>query len=376
MRDTRVRAILLVLFLSLPGLISFVFPQRLPEPQATASGFRIHRGTNISHWLSQSRRRGAERKLFFQKRDVAFIASSGFDHIRIPIDEEQMFDPEGRPEEEAFLLLESALEWSSEYNLRVIVDLHILRSHHFNEGEKPLWTDPAAQDRFLDCWKILSKRIGHWPASMVAYELMNEPVADDPEDWNQLVARAIGVVRKLEPSRPLVIGSNRWQTVDTFDQLRIPPGDRNIVLSFHFYTPMPLTHYKARWTKVGEYSGPVRYPGLVVADRDMIGLPEDLIEAIGDKRKYNRRELLELLKKPLAMARRTRLPLYCGEWGCLPSAPREDRLRWYTDMRLNLEQSGAAWATWDYKGAFGIVDDEGKPDLELIRILTGALPSP
>lgn len=376
MRDKRVRMILLAFLFALPGLISFGFPQRLPEPRATASGFQVRRGTNISHWLSQSRRRGAERKLFFQKRDVAFIAGSGFDHIRIPIDEEQMFDEEGRPEEEAFLLLESALEWSNEYNLRVIVDLHILRSHHFNEGEKPLWTDPAAQERFLDCWKILSKRIGHWPASMVAYELMNEPVADDPEDWNKLVARAIGVVRKLEPNRPLVIGSNRWQTVDTFDQLRIPPGDRNIILSFHFYTPMPLTHYRASWTKVGEYSGPVRYPGLVVADRDMIGLPDDLVEAIGDKRKYNRRELLELFKSPLAMARRTHLPLYCGEWGCLPSVPREDRLRWYTDMRLNLEQSGIAWATWDYKGAFGIVDNEGKPDPELIRVLTGALPLP
>jgi endoglucanase len=85
----------------------------------------------------------------------------------------------------------------------------------------------------------------------VAYELMNEPVADDPSDWNRLVARAVRAVREREPQRTLVIGSNRWQSADTFDRLRLPEGDRNVLLSFHFYTPMPLTHYGAGWTKVG-----------------------------------------------------------------------------------------------------------------------------
>jgi len=48
--------------------------------------FAIRRGTNISHWLSQSGRRGQERARFFVEKDVELIASLGFDHIRLPID--------------------------------------------------------------------------------------------------------------------------------------------------------------------------------------------------------------------------------------------------------------------------------------------------
>jgi endoglucanase len=50
--------------------------------------FEIRRGTNISHWLSQSRARGAERRAWFTEDDVQRIAGWGFDHIRLPIDEE------------------------------------------------------------------------------------------------------------------------------------------------------------------------------------------------------------------------------------------------------------------------------------------------
>ena len=52
---------------------------------------RIHRGVNIAHWLSQSDARGERRASFFVEEDVRRIAEWGFDHVRIPIDEEQMF---------------------------------------------------------------------------------------------------------------------------------------------------------------------------------------------------------------------------------------------------------------------------------------------
>ena len=252
-----------------------------PLAAGTPNGFAVRRGTNVSHWLSQSKRRGEERRRFFTREDVALAAQLGFDHLRLPVDEEQLFDEAGRPVEEAFSLLDAALDWCAEHRLRAIVDLHILRSHHFNEGEKPLWTDPAAQERFLDLWRQLSARLSRRPLDQVAYELMNEPVADDPEEWNRLVARAVRTVRALEPRRTLVIGSNRWQSADTFDPLRVPVGDPNILLSFHFYTPMALTHYGAGWTKAGEYKGPVRYPGEVVAQADLAGLPADLVDAVG-----------------------------------------------------------------------------------------------
>ena len=58
--------------------------------------FTVKRGTNISHWLSQSNQRGQARKTFFTAEDVKRIAGWGFDHIRLPIDEEQMWDDHGQ----------------------------------------------------------------------------------------------------------------------------------------------------------------------------------------------------------------------------------------------------------------------------------------
>jgi endoglucanase len=342
-----------------------------PLAAGTANGFAVKRGTNVSHWLSQSQRRSEERRQWFTAEDVKLVAKLGFDHLRLPVDEEQLWDEAGQPQEEAFALLDAALDWCAASRLRAIVDLHILRSHHFNEGTKPLWRESAAQERFLEVWRQLSVRLAKRPNEQVAYEVMNEPVADDPEVWNSLLARSVAVIRQREPQRTIVIGSNMWQSADTFDRLRIPTGDPNILLSFHSYTPMPLTHYGASWTKVGEYKGAVRYPGEVVADADLAGLPADLLGAIGKHRYFDRSVLEEQIAKPIAVARATGLPLYCGEWGALPSVPRADRLRWYTDFRAVLEKYGIGWATWDYKGGFGLVSGTRSLDQGLLDVLVG-----
>jgi endoglucanase len=199
---------------------------------------------------------------------------------------------------------------------------------------------------------------------------MNEPVADDPELWNRLVEKAVHVIREAEPRRVIVIGSNRWQSTDTFDALRVPASDPNILLSFHFYEPFALTHHKAGWTAIKGYAGPVRYPGVVVEEKDTAGLDGATVEALrGSMRRWGREELESRLAKPLAQARETGLPLYCGEWGALPTVPRKDRLRWYRDLRSVLEGAGIGWANWDWKGGFGIVGRDGHVDKGLVQAL-------
>jgi len=95
------------------------------QQQESNTLFEIHRGTNIAHWLSQSERRGEERAGFFTQKDIAFIDSVGFDHIRLPVDEEQLWDETGKRHEDAFSLLTNCLTWCSDAGLRVVLDLHI-----------------------------------------------------------------------------------------------------------------------------------------------------------------------------------------------------------------------------------------------------------
>jgi endoglucanase len=328
---------------------------------ASDKPFTIKRGTNIAHWLSQSDRRGEERAAFFTRKDIDYILAAGFDHIRLPVDEEQLWDERGKRDTAAFTLLKNSLAWCQDVSLRAVVDLHILRSHHFNKKEKPLWTVPAEQEKFIGLWKDLSGFLHEWPHGMVAYELMNEPVADDPEQWNTLVAKLMDSIRQWEPERTIVIGSNRWQSADTFDRLRIPKNDAHILLSFHFYEPFFLTHYQASWTKLKDFKGDVNYPGQIVLHSK---LPEH-------QRVYNRDTLLKMMRKPLHLADSLKLPLYCGEFGVIDKAPREAKLAWYRDMVSIFEAHGIAYANWNYKaGSFGIVDKELKPDLLMVKILT------
>ncbi len=179
----------------------------MPNP----SGFVILRGINLSHWLSQDFG-WAPREEFLKPEDLAELGRLGFDHVRLPIDEKELWHPDGKPNEAEFDRLLRGIGWCRDAGLRVVVDLHTVRSHHFNAvnegGVNTLWTDDIAQSRFLGLWRELSARLKHLPISDVAYEFLNEPVADDSEDWNRLVGRAHALLRELEPDRVLLVGSN------------------------------------------------------------------------------------------------------------------------------------------------------------------------
>jgi endoglucanase len=305
-----------------------------------SDNFAIHRGINLSHFLSQSDKRGDVRESFIQREDIVFIKSQGFDHVRLPVDEEQLWTENGEMEPEAFRLLHLTLSWCQEVDLRVIVDLHTLRSHHFNaahDGKKnTLFTDDAAVILLAQFWKDLTNELKAYPIDFLAYEILNEPVADDHEDWNRVANHALKEVRKSEKDRWIIIGANRWQSVDLVDKLNLPEEDRRIILGFHFYTPMILTHYRAYWSYIGPYDGPVQYPGVTVLKEDadqfrtQPGFENFDIEDAGLT--FNREVLESKLECALAFSTKTKRPLYCGEFGCYAKSPREDHLRWSRDF--------------------------------------------
>ncbi len=323
--------------------------------------FTIGRGTNISHWLSQSQRRGAERKAWFTEEDVERIAGLGFDHIRLPVDEVQLWDDEGQQIAEAFDLLDAALDWCERVDLRAVVDLHILRSHYFNAKQTPaLFTDPAEVHRFVGLWEQLSARLGARATDQVAYELLNEAVAPDPEDWNRVALAAFSAIRALEPERTIVLGSNWFNQHHTFEHLDVP-DDGHCILTFHYYFPMLVTHYRAGWWDGGEYDGPIHYPGVPVADEDLAKLAPDFREQVASwNQPHDRATMVVDFREPLAVRQRMGMLLYCGEFGCYDQTPQALRLLWYQDIIQTFKEFDIAWANWDYKGSFGIITPDGQ----------------
>lgn len=354
-----------------------------PSFISNPAGFEIHRGVNLSHWLSQNFG-WSPKDTFITDKDIAFIKSIGYDHVRIPIDEKEMWADDGTPRPESFTYLTRALDQCQKAGLRAIVDLHTVRAHHFNaenEGSKnSLFSDAKAQELFLKLWADISEVLAKYPPAFLAYEIMNEPVADEAAQWNALVARAFASLRKWEPNRPIVIGSNRWETAENFPALEVPPGDANIILSVHTYEPLPFTHYKASWLPSKDYLGPVHYPGVTITPADYEHFVDTknqpLVNILWRARQtFDKQTLRELLKPAIEKARQLHLQLYCGEFGCLPSVDRKDRLAYYSDIISVFEENGLAWANWEYKGDFGIVAydiptrKDGPPDRELIHAL-------
>lgn len=373
----------LVVLLTCLGLITALASAAPATAPTNPSGFRIHRGTNLSHWLSQYA--GAPRDKFVTEDDFRFIARAGFDHVRLPVDEKELWTEDGRPNEEHFGYLMKALGWARAHHLRVIVDLHTVRSHHFNAVNdggpaNTLFSDPKAHAHFLGLWKQLSARLHDQPLDAVAYEILNEAVADDDEDWNRLAAAALAQIRTTEPTRVVVIGSNRWQGAWKFPALKVPAGDPNIILSTHNYEPFTFTHYRANWVPLKIYTGPVQYPGRPIPAAELAKIETQQPQAVVDqfasaRREWNIDAIREDLMPAIKRARELGLQLYCGEFGCLPTVPRADRLRYYRDFISVLESEGVAWANWDYKGNFGLFKDNhsrngvAAPDTELLDAL-------
>lgn len=337
-----------------------------------SEGFVIKKGLNTSHWLSQTEIRGEEREQYMQAEDFAKIAEMGFDHVRIPVDEMHLWDEDGNKQEDAFQLLHNAIKWSFDNDLRVIVDLHVIRSHHFIATDNTLWTDPAEQEKFWGFWEALSEELIEYPVDKLAYELMNEAVADDPEDWNKLIAKGIEMVRKNEPHRMIIVGSNQWQQVYTFPQLEVPENDTNIILSFHTYEPFLLTHYQTPWNPVlMGFEGEVKYPGWTVDTMIYEGLDEDLVDYMKTQNgEFNKEILEEKFLIAVQIAKEAGLQLYCGEFGCYPTTPLETRVRLYEDWMYLFEKLDIAWAHWNYKNDFPLVDAE---TLEPIKEITSLM---
>ena len=383
MKSSGIRSCLLGLTILVASLCSLRGSETSATPPTNPSGFQIRRGTNLSHWLSQDFG-WAPRKTWITENDFKFIARTGFDHVRLPIDEKELWLEDGTRNAEAFALLRTGIEWARANHLRVVLDLHTVRAHHFNasnEGKaNTLWTDQHALDNFIRLWRDISAALHDLPVDAVAYEIMNEPTSDNDEDWNKLVANSVAAIRKLEPNRVLVIGSNRWQSAKTFPELKVPANDKNIILSFHTYDPLSFTHYRADWSPMKNYTGPVHYPGSILhpdeLDKMMDFGDETSAKTIKESPgEWNASRLQEELSPAIKRAHELGLQLYCGEFGCLPTVARADRLAYYRDIISVFEQNGVAFSNWEYKGDFGVFEWHGKqyligaPDYDLIDIL-------
>ena len=110
--------------------------------------FDIHRGINLSEWLEKADNID-KKDSSVTLADIDSLKEYGFDHVRIPISEDVLFDQTLNVRQNIFSLLKKRIDYCQKIGLKVIVDLHAARLHSFAKTGNALFEEPQPIDEFL-----------------------------------------------------------------------------------------------------------------------------------------------------------------------------------------------------------------------------------
>ncbi len=322
------------------------------------------RGINLGGWLSQADETTKEHyDSFITEADIKAIAEMGLDHVRLPVDYTLIESEQGEMIEEGYVWIDRAVRWCEEYGLNILIDMHNTFGYTFDPLAKDadreiFFHEEALQNRFYTMWDRVSSRYGR--RSNTAFELLNEVVSPNVvQEWNEIISRAIDVIRKNAPEAWIVAGGVRYNNVTSVPMLD-RPKDEHIVYNFHCYEPLVFTHQAAYWVEHMPEDFRADYP-LRAGEYASLSEPfaDEMVQAIRrvnpDSKGVNIFE--ELFAPAVEAAERNNAPLYCGEYGVIDRAPDDAAVRWMRDIHAVFEAHAIGRALWNYKQKdFGLID--------------------
>jgi hypothetical protein len=241
------------------------------------------------------------RDQYVTRDDLALLKGAGFNTARVPF-AYRLFLDDDHPEtwhDDGFAPLDRVVGWARELGLWVVLDMHGAPGGQTgtniddSTGTPWLFESGGAQERMVMVWRRVAQRYRDEP-SVLAYELLNEPIAPY-NDWKKynpalepLYRRVTAAIREIDPHHVIVLGGAQWNTdFSVFG----PPFAPNLVYAFHKY-----------WSDVTEAS----------------------------------------IAPYTSFRDRYSVPIWLGETG-------ENKDDWIGAMRALAEKQGIGWAFWPYK---------------------------
>lgn len=324
------------------------------------------KGVNLGGWLSQYSEYSTKHfNTYILEEDIRNISKMGFDHVRIPVDYNVLETENGDILETGYRYLYDALAWCKKYNLKLIIDIHEVYGYSFDPlkdmDREKFFYDEALQERFFKLWENIAVRFKD-ESDTVAFELLNEVVLEKVyKAWNCVAKKAIQRIRAITENTYIIIGGVNYNNVTSVPLLDAPYDDK-IVYNFHCYEPFIFTHQKAYWVKGMSSDYEIGYPAELALYREESKpyQPESTGAIYNEKLKTIGPEFFEVLfEDALSTANKYNVPLYCGEYGVIELAPKNDTKRWLADIHNVFEKYGIGRAIWNYKGKdFGIIDSD------------------
>ena len=347
----RLRAAVGVLVFSQVHHVNAVEPNTPPQMGssfvATSSFTDLGRGVNIGEYLSNAHP-GDWTIKFDPKYDFKRIRDAGFNNVRLPLNFSAHV-VSGAPDytiESVYLQqVDEVLHDATTAGLKVIIDDH---------NEKAVMDDPEANTaRFVAEWKQVAEHFKDQPPS-VYFELINEPINRlDAQHLNTLLAKTLPVVRATNPTRTVVVGPSWSYNAAALDSLMLPPSDRHLLVTIHYYTPLQFTHQGAAFVEGAQAWLGTTWTGTDAQRQDVLGGKDGF-------------------DKAAAWARANNRPMYLGEYGSYLKGPMESRARWTAFVTRTAEADGMSWSFYDYASGFGVCDPDTKQWIQ--PLLTALIP--
>jgi endoglucanase len=330
-------------------------------PLAFARAEKLKHGINASGWFAQVYDKRGYTAEHFQAwttaDDIALIKSMGFDHVRLSVNPQPMFN-EREPNlipVDYLVSLDAAVKMVLDHGLVVVIDLH-----PESEFKTRLGKEDEFVQRFGDFWRALAAHYSTWDADRVFLEVMNEPEFGDRYRWLGVQMKLVAAIREGAPGLTIIAAGARWSNDDelVFEE---PLRDPNVIYNFHFYEPYIFTHQGATWSAYyWHWLRGVRYPSSEESAARAAALVPDEVDRLQVIRygleHWDAGRIEAEMKQAAEWARRRGVPLVCNEFGVYRDyADPADRDAWLHDVRTALEHNGIGWTMWDYSGSFGVV---------------------
>jgi len=287
---------------------------------------KMGRGVNIIGYdsaLWKDYTRGRFKEEYFKK-----IKDAGFSTIRINLFAFSGMDSTYTLNPKWLETLDWAVQKGLEAKLMVILDMH-----EYNA----MADDPIAKkEMFMSVWKQLAPRYKDQPDDVV-FEILNEPNQKlSVELWNEYLLDAVKLIRESNPNRTLIIGPGNWNGIESLPTLLLPEDDMNIIVTVHFYHPMPFTHQGAYWAKDFKDLSGIKWTGTMDEKAEV----ETKLKVAADWSKANDR------------------PIFLGEFGAYDKGDMDSRARYTAHVARTAEKFGFSWAYWQFDSDFIVYDIE------------------
>jgi endoglucanase len=327
------------------------------SPDPFEQNKRLGRGMNFGNALEAPNE--GEWGVTLKEEYFKIIKDAGFDSVRIPCrwSAHALKEAPYTIEKSFFDRVDWAVNCALSRNLLVMLNIH-----NYTE----LYTEPLAhKERFMALWKQIAEHYKDYPDTLLL-EIFNEP--DDaftPDMWNDWLKEAHAIIRKANPTKTIVIGSANDSWLTYLKLLKLPEGDRNIIVTVHYYFPHEFTHQGAAWMtheKIVKSIADMKFVNQEVPEWATDDWQGDSSTWLGTKwtgTDKEKKAVTDVFDIGAAWGKEHNRPINLGEFGAYVKADKDSRVLWTTFVAKSARERGFSYLYWEFcHENFGAYDQQ------------------